>query len=66
MPALLLTETTCVSQAAGQRRRQAWGWGLGVGGGGAGGQEERGRLAPLCAQGGRWGRKGWGHLHLYK
>lgn len=29
MPALPLTETTCVSQAAGQGRRQAWGLGLG-------------------------------------
>ena len=31
MPALLLTETTCVSQAAGQRSRQAWDLGLGGG-----------------------------------
>ena len=57
MPALLLTETTCVSQAAGQRSRQAWDWGLG------GGEMQAG---PHVCPGMAGGREVRGHLHVYK
>lgn len=66
MPALLLTETTCVSRQRDRDAAKPGAWGLGLGWGG------RCRLAlrvvcpGACVCEGAPLRKGWGLLHSYK